>query len=107
MKYTRDYLYELESTDDLIVMWNEFCSHNSWYDDEIYDNSQYGLEMCFAGEDNLIDLARSISKGSYNYGDAYYKLVDGNIVSFTWLGQVLDNIDVDELLNWLNEREEE
>lgn len=107
MKYTKDYLLELEFN-DLVYIWNDFCRENEWYDNEVFENDQEGLELVFVGKDNLQDLARAIHYGSYNYQDTHFCFDGvGHINSFSWTNELLDFIDEDELLNWLNEREEE
>lgn len=107
MKYTKDYLLDLEFN-DLVYIWNDFCRENEWYENEVFENDQYGLELVFAGKDNLQDLARAIHYGSYNYQDTHFTFDGmGHINSFSWTNELLDFIDEDELLKWLNEREEE
>ena len=107
MKYTKDYLLDLEFN-DLVYIWNDFCRENAWYEDEIYENDQEGLELVFGHkEDSLRELARAIHNGSFNIHDTHFKMISNGIKTFSWTNELLDVIDEDELLNWLNEREEE
>ncbi len=106
--YTKDNLIDYFDFEDLVYIWNEFCEENDWVSDMIFENDQEGLELVFSGKDNLQDLARAIHYGSYNYQDTHFTLNGyGNISTFSWHNELLDVIDEDELLNWLNEREEE
>ena len=107
MKYTKDNLLELEF-DDLVYIWNDFCRENAWYEDEIYENDQEGLEQVFGHkEDSLREFARAIKNGEYHYHDTHFKMNGISIKTFSWHNDLLSIIDEDELLNWLNEREEE
>jgi len=102
-KYNEDYLYEMDF-DDLVEVWNEFCIENDWRDDEVFENSDYGLDLCFSGEP--LKLANAIYYGNYDARDGYYKFDGyGNIETISQYDHdtfIQDIIDKDELLTWLN-----
>ena len=103
-KFTKDDLIEMRF-EDLVVNWNEFCFENAWYDDVVYHNDQDGLDEIWGQSSTpLQDLARAIAYGEYNYQDTHFVLVNGNIKTFSWQSELLNNIDQDELIDWLNER---
>ena len=105
--YTKDNLIDYFDFEDLVYVWNEYCEENDWVSDMIFENDQEGLEFAFSGK--LLDFARAIADGSYNYQDTHFKFNGSpqSITSFSWSNELLKAIDEDEFINWLNEREEE
>ena len=100
---TKDKLVFHLETRQIVDLWNVFCEENKWYGDEIYTNDQYGLEMEFTGVEALQDLARAIHNGSYEYTDRYFKIDGGgHIATFDMVEHIIENIDIDEMVEWLN-----
>ena len=108
MKYKKEHLLELD-IDQLVVVWNDFCSENSWFEDEVFTNDNDGLRLAMYGtneNDILKELTWKVSKGDYNGYDTHFIVKEGLIYTFSWHNEMFNHIDVDELLKWLNEREE-
>jgi hypothetical protein len=100
---TKDRLKELRDS-DLIYIWNEYCYENRQSYDLIYPNDADFFETHFTND--LMELARAISFGEYNYRDEYvYINVYGNLFSFN-MWQLDDHIDFEALLEWLNDEDE-
>ena len=102
MIITREMLIYYFSVGEMVKIWNEFAIENGWRDDELYENTQEGYELVFTGDNALDDLARAVHYGDFHYRDSYFKMNSGVISSFSELDELVERIDIDELVKWLN-----
>jgi len=97
-----EYLENL-SDDELKYVHNQYCQHNSYSDDEIYDNDDDFFDTFFA--DRPADAVRSAFFGDYRHGDYYVKFNGyGNLVSANRLSEF---IDIGDIANDILENESE
>jgi hypothetical protein len=102
MKHTVESLKDLE-IEDLIFFWNEFCYENR-YENEIVDNTEEYWEM-YAQHRSVSELVVAISFGNFDFNDEYLT-IDGyaRFKTFTFLQELHDIVDFDELVIFVNEK---
>lgn len=92
--------YENLDDNDKLNLWNEYCSENSYFDDEIYYFDDEFFSMFFEGKP--MEAARAASFGSLNWSDEYIRFDGyGNLES---TNNVIDWIDESPMLEWLMTR---
>jgi hypothetical protein len=89
-------------TDDIIVVWNEYCTRANYMDDTIFRNDP-SFFMDNYSEDSMWSLVKHISHGNYNSNDNYvvYSKQTGNLNSFDYLCDTYCPYDQSSLVNWL------
>ena len=90
------------ATDDIIVVWNEYCSRADYMDDTIFRNDP-SFFMDNYSEDSMWSLVKHISHGNYNSNDNYvvYSKQTGNLNSFDYLCDDHCPYDQSSLVGWL------
>ena len=90
------------SIDDIIVVWNEYCQRDKYYDSTIFRNDP-SFFMDNYSEDSMWSLVKHISHGNYNSNDNYvvYSTQTGNLHSFDYLCDTYCPYDQSSLIDWL------
>lgn len=89
------------SYEEQIYIWNDFAIENSW-ETQVYENNEYFFKDFYNG--NAYELARHIYYGEYDFNDDYlYYDTLGRLNSFSDMEDFYDIIDIDEMLVWFNE----
>ena len=95
-----DYLRSVD-LDDLVDVWNVYCSEVDNFDEEIYPNDDATLDEMFP---SAYKFARSAKYGDYDFRHDYFTFNGyGNIVSFNYLDDDNCPIDLDGLADWFIE----
>jgi hypothetical protein len=105
MKYTVENLKDL-TMDDLKFLWNEYCYENN-YEYVIHQNDKDFWEN-FADIHGISSLVSAIHFGTFDYHDKY--IVNNgynNFKTFTYAEELYDIIDVDDLVEFLNKKNDE
>ena len=99
-------IIENATESELIGAWNFMCCETSRPDDEVFENDEYFLNEIFG---NDVDAAiRATYYGHYNYPDNYVTFNGyGNLDSFNYLEEDTCPIDVDELVDFFIENEDD
>lgn len=93
-------IYDLE-IGELLNVWNEYCESQMLWDDSIYHNDEY-----FLGDYEPLEIAQKVSFGAYNYHDEFITFDGtGNFVTLNYFEEIINHIDVDSLIDWLNRNE--
>lgn len=84
--------------DDFIILWNDFCEDNRYYEDIIYANSEDTFEDLFRGQ-SLYDMACEFyDNKDWNPNDSYCQ-------AGKWLKSFdkidMKDFDLDTLARWL------
>jgi hypothetical protein len=102
MAVTREMIYDLE-THDLIDQWNNFCDENSMFDDRIEYNDEDFLSMF-----EPLEIAQKVSYGEYDYTDEFITFNGmGNFHTLNYFSEIIEWIDIDAMIDWMNDNEME
>ena len=95
---TKQDIYDLSSVEDLMTLWNEYCNENSMWDDYLAHNDED-----FLGNFTPLEIAQKVSFGDYNYHDDFITFDgNGNFKTLNYWSEILDYIDLDEMIDWIN-----
>lgn len=98
---TRQDIYDLNSVQDLMDLWNDYCHDVAMYD-EIIDHNDEGFLSNF----EPLELAQRIYYGDYHYYDDFITFDGrGNFKTLSSWGEIIDYIDIDALIDWMNRNE--
>jgi len=93
------------STDNVVSLWNEYCSANGNECNTIYHNNQefFNTESYFNSNFSTVyDIIKAVAKGDYNITDKYVCFDDyGTLISFNGLDERNSPFSSNELLEWL------
>jgi hypothetical protein len=99
---TKEDILDLE-LDELLTLWNDYCDDVHYWDDQIYYNDED-----FLSGFTPLDIAQKVSYGSYDYTDEFITFDGmGNFHTLNYFEEIVNHIDIDALIDWLNEKEEE
>lgn len=93
-----DRVWELEES-DLIDLWCDYCNDNRLYDDIIFPNDEFFFENY-----KPMEIAQGVNLGSWRYSDDWVKAdVYGYFYSFSYKSEIMEHIDLDPFVDWLEE----
>lgn len=83
------------TSDDLMLVNNQFCENNNYNDDLIYYNNQEFFEMFYSGDNGAFKAVQNSYYGNYNYSHDFVRFDGyGNLES-------LEHIETDDLVDSL------
>ena len=72
----------------------------------LWDDSIYNNDEDFLSQYGPLDIAQKVSFGDYNYHDEYITFDGmGNFVTLNYFEEIVNHIDIDDLVDWLNRNE--
>jgi len=93
------------STDDVVALWNEYCSTTGNECNTIYHNNQefFNTDYYFNSNSSTVyDVIKAVSKGDYTITDKYVCFDDyDTLISFNGIDERNSPYLYNELLEWL------